>query len=119
MLSTAATTATKPNAPTVRTEPRETPCKREEREPINHAAKGEERATGRICALPCDCAPLPPTMPTDDAPLDELLAAMDVIEASWEAAGVGVGTPEGGRPDFRPWGEMPRKNREVNVGFDL
>ena len=112
-------TAEKPHdSPALAPEPRETPCKREEREPINHAAKGEERATGRICALPCDCAPLPPIVPPDDAPLDELLAAMDVIEA-WETAGVGIGTPEGGRPDFRPGGEMPRKNREVNVGFDL
>jgi hypothetical protein len=82
---TAATTAAKPNAPTARAEPREAACNRAEPQAGKDAPKTDGRATGRILAAPCDCAPLPPTMPRGDEPLDELLAAMDAVEA-WEAA---------------------------------
>ena len=85
---TAATTATKPNAPTVRAEPREAAYNRAEPQMGKDAPKTHGRATSRISAPPCDSAPLPPTMPQGDEPLDDLLAAMDVIE-TWEAAGGG------------------------------
>lgn len=67
----------------------------------NHAPETDGRATGRISAVPCACAPLPPTMPRDDAPLDDLIAAMDVIETC-EAARGWVGTPERDGAGMRP-----------------
>ena len=69
--------------PNVRTEPRECPYTRPDGRTGKDAPETGGRATGRISAVPCDCAPLPPTMPPDDAPLDDLIAAMDVIE-TWE-----------------------------------
>ena len=48
------------------------------------ACENGGRTTGEFSALPCDCAILPPTMPPDDAPLDELLAAFEVAEA-WQS----------------------------------
>ena len=40
--------------------------------------------TGNETANPTDCAPVPPTMPPDDVPFGELLAAVEVAEA-WRA----------------------------------
>ena len=48
------------------------------------ACENGGRATGEFSALPCDCAPLPPAMPPDDASLDELIAAFEVAEA-WQS----------------------------------
>lgn len=73
-----------PNAPTAPTEPREAPQVRPGTRTGKEAGEADERNTGQISALPCDCAPLPPTMPPDDAPLDELLAAFEVAEA-WQS----------------------------------
>ena len=56
--------AMKPNAPTNKSEPRGKPQTRQ---------------------LSCDCAPVPPMMPPDNVPFDELLAAVEVAEA-WGAA---------------------------------
>lgn len=75
-------TPTKPAAPTAG--PLETPLAR----PTAGTAKGDGRATARVFALPCDCAPLPPTMPRGDEPFEELLAAFEVAEA-WAAEGTG------------------------------
>ena len=82
--------------PIVRTEPRERPCTRPDGRTGKDAPEAGGCVTGRISASPCDCAPLPPTMPPDNAPLDDLLAAMDVAEA-WEAAG----NPPAGFPETR------------------
>ena len=68
---------------------RERPQERAAPQTCNQPPEATERATGRISAAPRDSAPprgLPPTIPQGDAPLDDLLAALDVAEA-WEAAG--------------------------------
>jgi hypothetical protein len=100
-------TPTKPDAPTAPAEPRETPHRRRDAQTDNHAPEAEKRAVEPLRAVYAHCAPLPPTPPPDDAPLDDILAYFDVLE-SMEAAGMGVGTPEGGRSDFRPLGEVQR-----------
>ena len=62
----------KPDAPTAHAEPRGTPQTRPPIETGKETAKGEERATEQILALPSDCAPVPPNEPPDFAPFDEL-----------------------------------------------
>lgn len=52
----------------------------------NHAPEAQERATGAGIGLPCDCTPMPPTMPRGDEDFDELLAAYEVVDA-WRAGG--------------------------------
>ena len=74
-------TQTKPDPPTAHAEPRGTPQTRPMIETGKETAKGERRATGQIFALPCDCAPMPPREPPDDAPLDGILAYFDVLES--------------------------------------
>ena len=69
---------TKPDEPTVRTEPRETPQTRPMIGTGKETVKSEERAAGQFFALPSDCAPIPPTLPPDDAPLDEILSYCEV-----------------------------------------
>lgn len=73
--------AGKPDAPTVRVEPRETPQTRPPHETGKESTRADGRATEQISALLCNRAPLPPTPPTDNAPLDEILAYFDVIES--------------------------------------
>ena len=75
--------AENPKAPTTPTEPREAPQVRPTHETDKEPTRTDERATGGNSALPRDCMPLPPTMPPDDAPLDEVLAAFEVMEA-WQ-----------------------------------
>ena len=109
-------TEKKPYAPTVHADARERPYKRTDARTANLAPEAGGRATGRFSPLARDSAPprgLPPTIPQGDAPLDDVLAAMDVAEA-WEAAGGGrVGTPEGvhgrcaHRANFRRWSDSP------------
>ncbi len=90
--------------PNVRTEPRERPHTRPDGRTGKDAPETGGRATGRISAVPYDCAPLPPTMPPGDAPFDDIIAATDVIEA-WE------GTPGrfqdrcAQRPRFGIWSD--------------
>ena len=73
-----------PKAPTTPSAPRKTPQARSSHGAGKEPTSADERATGEFSALPCDCAPLPPAMPPDDAPLDELLAAFEVAEA-WQS----------------------------------
>lgn len=98
-----------PPTPNVRTEPQKRPYTHPDGRTGKDAPETDGRDTGRISALPCDRAQLPPTMPPDDAPFDDAIAAMDVIEA-WEAAR-GVGTPGrfqdrcAQRPRFGIWSD--------------
>lgn len=94
-------TEKKPDAPTAPAEPRETPCKRTDAQTANLVPEADGRATGAISGQYGDCAPLPPTMPPDGAPLDDILAYFDVLE-SMAAAGE-EGTPEGGRLTSAHW----------------
>ena len=74
-------TAKKQDAQTVRIEPRETPQARPTLGTGKETFRADGRATGQIFALPCDCAPVPPTPPPDNAPFDEILAHFDMIES--------------------------------------
>lgn len=95
-------TVKKPDAPTAPAEPREAAYNRAVPQTGKDAPKADGRAVERLRAVYAHCAPLPPTMPPDDAPLDDVLAYFNVLEA----AGMGVGTPEGGCPALRPSGEI-------------
>ena len=82
-------TEKKPDAPTAPAEPRERPYARPGGRTCKEPSEATGHATGRFSPLPRDSAPprgLPPTIPQGDAPLDDVLAALDVAEA-WEAAG--------------------------------
>ena len=84
-------TKKKPDAPTATAEPRELPYKRTDAQTADLAPEAGGRDTGRFRRQWRDSAPprgLPPTIPHGDAPLDDVLAALDVAEA-WEAAGGG------------------------------
>ena len=71
-------------APVTPSAPRKTPQARSSHGAGKEPTSADERATGEFSALPCDCAPLPPAMPPDDASLDELIAAFEVAEA-WQS----------------------------------
>ena len=69
------------NPAAVRTEPREATYNRAGTQTGKDAPEADGRATGRLSAVPCDCAPLPPTLPPGDAPLDEILSCYEVLES--------------------------------------
>ena len=71
-------------APATPSAPKKTPQVRSSHGAGKEPTSADERATGEFSALPCDCAPLPPAMPPDDASLDELIAAFEVAEA-WQS----------------------------------
>ena len=74
-------TQKKPDAPTAHAEPRGTPQTRPMIETGKETAKSEERTTGRIFALPSNCPPMPPSLPPNDAPFDEILTCQVVLES--------------------------------------
>lgn len=85
-------TAKKPNAQTAPAEPRETPYKRTDAQTGNLTPEAGKRAVGPLRAVCAHCAPLPPLMPPDDAPLDDILAYFDVLESMEAPPPVGTVT---------------------------